>query len=342
MIDRQARTRLRTSAPAALIAAAALVATGPLLAGCNAGRTVTMKKQATSQAADDAADQATAHVRLGDAESALAEFERAIELNPLMTRAYIGAGDQYMALNDAETAEVRYTEAVRLDPENPRIHFKRGQALQVLGRIGEAIRAYLTSLELDPTDGLANMNVSVAYMQAEEPLLARPFAERAVFVEPNNAAARINLGSIYAAMDEHRRAVDEYQQAAELVDPISPELLVNLAESLRALGEDAQVVNVLDQLLRTNESALAWERRGAALFRIGDFEGALTSFDRSLELDPEHYPALNGKGVHNLNEFIRSDNTDTTALQQALDFFRRSLQIEHRQPRVRELLSRFS
>ena len=174
MIDRQARTRLRNAAPAALLSAAALIAAGSILTGCNAGRTVTAQKQAATQAASDAADQATAHVRLGDAEAALMEFERAIELNPLMTRAYVGAGDQYMTLGDPVTAEVRFTEAARLDPENPRVHFKRGQALQVLGRIGEAIRAYLTSLELDPTDGLANMNVSVAYMQAEEPRLARP------------------------------------------------------------------------------------------------------------------------------------------------------------------------
>lgn len=178
-------------------------------------------------------------------------------------------------------------------------------------------------------------------MQAEEPGRARPFAERAVFLDPNSAAARINLGSIYAALNEHRRAVDEYQQAAELVDPISPELLVNLAESLRALGEDSQVINVLDQLLRTNESALAWERRGAAMFRLGDYNGAATSFERAIEIDAQHYPAFNGLAVLRLNQFLESNNTDTTALQQALDNFRKSLQIEPRQPRARELLSRF-
>lgn len=336
MIDRQTHTR-RKPATAALLAA--LVGVGLGVGGCRSGPSP--EKQAQLIAASDAADQGTAQVRLGDPKAALEEFERAIELNPLLTRAYVGAGDQYMVLNDPTLAEVRYSEAAELDPNNPRIHFKRGQALQVLGRISDAIRAYLTSLELDPTDAMANMNVSVAYMQAEEPRLARPFAERAVFIDSNNAAARINLGSVYAALGEHRRAVDEYQQAAELVDPISPELLVNLAESLRALNEDAQVVNVLDQLLRTNESALAWERRGAALFRLGDYDGAMASFDRALEIDPRHFPALNGLGVYRLNQFIWSENTDTTALRDAMDYFRRSLQIEHRQPRIRELLSRF-
>lgn len=298
-------------------------------------------KQATETAANDAADLAFAHVRLGDPRAALAEFERAIELNPLMTRALVGAGDQYLLLNEPVKAEERYRQATRIDPNNPRVHFKHGQSLQVLGRLSEAIQAYLVALRLDPSDPLANMNVSVAYMQAEEPRLARPFAERAVFVSPTNAAARINLGSVYAALGEHRKAVDEYQQAAELVDPISPELLVNLAESLRNLGEDAQVVNVLDQLLRSNESALAWERRGSALFRLRDYEAAMASFARALELDPQHYPALNGMGVYRLNQYIWSGQTDSSALSEALEHFRKSLQIEHRQPRIRELVSRF-
>ena len=328
----------RWATTAALTAALAGASLG--VGACRSGPSP--QKQATLTAAADAADQGFAQVRLGDSAAALAEFERAIELNPLLTRAYVGAGDQYMAIDAADKAEEKYAQAADLDPENPRIHFKHGQALQVLGRIGEAIRAYLTALELDPGDALANMNVSVAYMQAEEPRLARPFAERAVFVDPNNAAARINLGSIYAALGEHGDAVDEYQQAAELSDPISTELLVNLAESLRAMGEDAQVVNVLDQLLRTNESALGWERRGAALFRLGDYEGAQASFDRSLEIDPRHYPALNGLGVYRLNQFLWSNSADEAMLQEALDYFRQSLQIEHRQPRIRELLSRFS
>jgi tetratricopeptide (TPR) repeat protein len=327
-----------TSARVALLAT--VVGVGMGLTACSSGPSP--REQARMTAANDAADQATAHVRMGDARAALAEFERAIELNPLLTRAYVGAGDAYQDLGDPASAEVKYTQAVQLDPNNPRLHFKRGQVLQALNRVSESIRAYLTSLELDPMDVPANINVSVAYMQAEEPRLARPFAERAVFIDSNSAPARINLGSVYAAMGEHRRAVDEYQQAAELVDPISPELLVNLAESLRALGEDAQVVNVLDQLLRTNESALAWERRGAAMFRMGDYPGATTSFERALEMDPRHYPALNGLAVLRLNQFIQSDNQDTNALKQAMDHFRKSLQIEHRQPKVRELLSRFS
>ncbi|OAB57742.1 hypothetical protein AY599_03845 [Leptolyngbya valderiana BDU 20041] len=337
MIISQAGTR-RITTRGGLVAA--MVAVGLCLSACSSGPSP--KKQARLTAANDAADQGTAHVRLGDSQAALSEFQRAIELNPLLTRAYVGAGDAARELNDPAAAEQYYTRASELDPNNPRIHFKRGQVLQALGRVTDAIRAYLNSLELDPTDAPANINVSVAYMQAEEPRLARPFAERAVYIDPNSAPARINLGSIYAAMGEHRKAVDEYQQAAELVDPISPELLVNLAESLRVLGEDAQAVNVLDQLLRTSETSLAWERRGSALFRMGDFDAAQTSFERALEIDARHYPALNGLAVLRLNQFIQSDRTDSVALQQALEHFRKSLQIEHRQPKVRELLSRFS
>ncbi|GIW73879.1 MAG: hypothetical protein KatS3mg103_0401 [Phycisphaerales bacterium] len=80
----------------------------------------------------------------------------------------------------------------------------------------------------------------------------------------------------------------------------------------------------------------------AALFRLGDYAAARASFQRALELDPSHYPALNGLGVDRLNQYLWSDRQDEQALQEAIAYFRKSLQIEHNQPRIRELLSRFT
>jgi len=329
------RRRVRVSgAPCAVVAVGLLV-----LASCSTGPS--QEQRARQLAARDAADQAQAHLELGRPELALAEFERAIELNPDFTEAYLGAGEQLERLGDYEQAEARYRAAAELQPDNPTAHFRHGRVLQVLGRVGEAIRAYLAALSIDPRDAEANVNLSVAYMQAEEPALARPFAERAVLIQPRNGAARINLGSIYAALGEHRLAVDEYQQAAELVNPIPRELLINLAESLRQLGRDAEVVNVLDQLLASDPTAAAWERRGSALFRLREYDRALESFQNALSIDPGHYPAHNGIGVYRLNQYIWSDQADLEARQEGIRHLKRSLQIEYRQPRIRELVSRF-
>ena len=83
-------------------------------------------------------------------------------------------------------------------------------------------------------------------------------------------------------------------------------------------------------------------RSGFARFKQRDYTGATDAFRNSLELSPSHFPALNGLGVCLLNAYLMSDRTDDDARLEALRHLRRSLRINQRQPRIVELVSRFS
>jgi len=50
---------------------------------------------------------------------------------------------------------------------------------------------------------------------------------------------------------------------------------------------------------------------------------------------------MNGLAVNLLNDYIRSNRTDNTARQEALDLLRHSLQVSKDQPKIVELLSRY-
>ena len=150
----------------------------------------------------------------------------------------------------------------------------------------------------------------------------------------------MNLAAIYSAMGDDDGAVVEYQQAAELME-LTPELLLNLANSLGKTGRFAEMQATLEQLLRMKPSAIAHERLGSALFRTGRFADALDQFRKALELDPRHYPALNGVAVCRLNDYLSSSKRDDAARQEAVAALRRSLGLERDQPRVVELLTRY-
>lgn len=272
---------------------------------------------------------------------ALAEFERAIAINPELTVAYMGAADIYRRQGDYEAAERHYGSAARLEPRNFDAQYFHALTLQLLDRIAEAIRAYLRALSIRPNDFDANLNLATAYLQAGEPAQALPYAERARSLQPGSGPARVNLGAIYAALDRHEEAVIEFQQAAELLEH-TPELLLNLADSLGRTGRYAEMANTLTRLLEIDpQSAIGYERLGSAQFRLGQYDEALASFRRATELDPEHYPAYNGVGVCRLNAYLWSNKTDRAALRDAQAAFRRSLQINQNQPRIKELLTRY-
>jgi tetratricopeptide (TPR) repeat protein len=290
--------------------------------------------------AQDAVANATRLRTEGVTEEALAEFERAIAINPELTIAYLGAGEILTQQGDYAVAEQRYRKATEIEPANFDAQFGHGKVLQLLDRIAEAIRAYLRALAIRPDDFEANLGVATAYMQVDEPRQARPYAERAVRLDPESGSARANLGAIYAALDMHDAAVVEYQQAAELMD-LGPELLLNLADSLGKTDRHAEMAATLEQLIRIEPGPVAYERLGSAYFRLKNYDAALLAFTRSTEADATHYPAWNGVGVCLLNQYLWSNRQDERARRGAIEALRRSLQIRTNQPRIIELVRRY-
>jgi tetratricopeptide (TPR) repeat protein len=271
---------------------------------------------------------------------ALAEFERAIAINPRMTTAYMGIADIQQRQGNYAQAEVHFRRAAEIEPANFSAHYGQGLMLQLLDRIAEAVRAYLRALQLQPTDFDANLNLATAYLQLGEPAAGLIYAQRAVNLQADSGPARVNLGAIYAALGDHESAVIEYQQAAELID-LSPQLLLNLANSLGQIGRFAEMQNTIEQLIRVEPTALAYERLAAAHFRQGRYDEALVNFRQALDIDANHYPALNGVGVTLLNRYLQSGREDLDARNEGLRALRRSLQIERRQPVVVDLVSRY-
>ncbi len=276
----------------------------------------------------------------GDYEKALEEFERAIETNPRLTVAYLGAGDMYREKGDYKTAEQRYGAAATLEPRNFDAQYLHGLTLQLMARFEDAIRAYIRALTIRPDDFNANLNLGTAYLQLNEPRQALPYAERAVKIDGENAAARSNLGAIYANLGRHEDAIVEYQQAAELTQLTGP-LLLNLANSLNRVGRHEEMVNTLEQLARTEPTAVCYERLGVGYFNLRRYDTSLSSFRKALEIDPNYYPALNGVGVCLLNQWMFSQQQDRAAHEEGMRALRRSLQIERDQPAILELVGRY-
>ena len=277
----------------------------------------------------------------GDIEAALAQLERAIAINPSLTPAYIAAGDIYRERRDLPRAEERYRRATELDPSNFDALNRHALVLQLMGRLDEAVRGYLRALAVRPDDFEANLNTGAAYARLGEPRQAVIYAARAVELNPRSGAARINLGAVYAALDRHEDAVIEYQQAAELVDEPTPKLLVSLADSLGRTGRYAEMVATLDQLVARTPTAQAYERLGAGLFRLRRYDRSLEAFEAAVELDSEHFPALNGVAVCLLNRYLWSEGQDGESLERAVDTLRASLRVKPNQPRIVELVRRY-
>ena len=278
----------------------------------------------------------------GDLESALRELERAIAINPRFTRAYIESGDIYMELAEYEKAERQFAAAVRNEPRNYLAQYRHANVLHKLGSLEESKRAYLRALSIRPSAYDANLGLSIVLLETGTAEQAVSYAQRAVRADPPSGRARMHLGNVYAAMDQHEEAIVEYQQAADMMEAPGTGLLLNMADSLNQLQRYAEMVGVLEQLVLIEPDSVAYERLGSGYFRLRRYEEALSAFNLSVDLDPNHYPGLNGIAVCELNNYLWNGKTDGSARERAVDAMRRSLRIERQQPKIVELLRRYS
>ena len=278
----------------------------------------------------------------GDLESALRELERAIAINPRFTRAYIESGDIYMELAEYDKAERQFAAAVRNEPRNFMAQYRHASVLHKLGSLEESKRAYLRALSIRPTDFDANLGLSIVQLESGLPEQAISYAQRAVRADPPSGRARMHLGNVYAAMDQHEDAIVEYQQAADMLETPGTGLLLNLADSLNQLQRYAEMVGTLEQLVLIEPDSVAYERLGSGYFRLRRYDDALSAFNSSVDLDPNHYPGLNGIAVCELNNYLWNGKTDGSARERAVDAMRRSLRIERQQPKIIELLRRYN
>ncbi|HVZ93462.1 MAG TPA: tetratricopeptide repeat protein [Phycisphaerales bacterium] len=343
-----------------LLAVAAAVAVAALpLSGCglfrskpatsgsatdsNAARTVTRPGEARANSARglETVEQAKTLKEQGRDDEALVLLARAIEVNPTLTVAHMEMGDIYEEKGDYKSAQKRYERAADLEPSSFDAQYKNGLMLQLMERFTEAVRAYLRALTLRPEDPQANLNLATAYLQQNEPAQALPYAQRSVQYSPRSGPAYANLGSVYSALGRHEEAVRAYESAAELTE-LTPALLLNLAEGYGKTERYEQMNNTLEALIASHPTAAAQERRGFALFKLRRYSESEQAFRASLAIDDRYYPALNGLGVCLLNEYINSGKENQHAKTEAVELLRKSVKINKSQPKIMELLGRFS
>lgn len=279
---------------------------------------------------------------MGDIRLALAELERAIAFNPRFTPALLEAGDIHLEMGETALAERSFAAAARAEPRNFDAQFRHAAALRTLGRTDEAVRAYLRALSIRANDFDAMLGLSTAYLEAGNPEQALPYAQRATQNRPRSGEARMHLGTVYAALNRHEEAVIEYRQAAELLPKPAPGLLLNMAESFNQLGRFAEMVGALTEVVAAEPSPVAYERLGSGLFRLRRYDESLAAFQAAVALDPDYAPALNGVAVCELNNYLWSGKSDGAARERAVEAMRRSLRVDRAQPRIVELLRRYS
>ena len=106
------------------------------------------------------------------------------------------------------------------DPELRRLvaerFFQQGRLLQSRGRLPDALAMLLRGSFVDPEFGALHRAVGDIFQQLERHLEAMPWLERAVELEPTNAAWRVQLATAFEATGRPDEALYHFRAARQL------------------------------------------------------------------------------------------------------------------------------
>jgi tetratricopeptide (TPR) repeat protein len=113
-------------------------------------------------------DKGESYLEKGQRDKAIAEFNKAIELNSEYFEAYWARGVVYARKGQYDKAISDFTKAIEIRPWDAYIYFIRGTAYSRKGQYDKAISDFTKAIELDREDAKSYYNRGVNYYYKKE------------------------------------------------------------------------------------------------------------------------------------------------------------------------------
>ena len=152
----------------------------------------------------------------GDAEGAIADFDRVLELKPDFAEAYNTRGNAKSDLDEHSGAMADYARTIELKPDYAEAYYNRGNAKANLGDYSGAMADYDQAIELKPDLAVAYNNRGMVKFILGEPCSAMADYDRAIELKPDDAKAYNDRGSVKFLLGDNYGAIADYDRAIEL------------------------------------------------------------------------------------------------------------------------------
>jgi tetratricopeptide (TPR) repeat protein len=191
----------------------------------------------------------------GDLDGAIADYSKAVEINPRYAEAYANRGLARKTKGDLDGAIADYDEAIALNPRLKEAHNNRGLARQLKGDLDEAISDFDKALEIDPHYAGAHYNLAIAARAKGDRKKAVAELTEAIESPDNDHLSETynNRGTIRHEQGDTVGAVADFSKAIE-IDPKSVFAYANRGYALILLGKDNEAQKDFDQILKMNQS----------------------------------------------------------------------------------------
>lgn len=258
-------------------------------------RAVALAKEACAKAVESGNAGAEGHICLGTVangtgqyESAVGEFQKAVQLDPTSDQAYTGLASAEKHLNKLDEAERTYQQVIHLRPQYAGGYLELGAFYLQQQQAEKAIDMFSRAVAVAPDSYRGYSHLGAAYCyQAKYAEAIQPLRQ-SIAIRPTYDAYT-NLGTAYLRLRRFPDAIGAYREAVKL-DESQEAVWGSLADAYHYGGDQAAAKAAYEKAVSLASKQLEVNPKDAALAgdaaddyaMLGDRKHALALLDQSL------------------------------------------------------------
>lgn len=232
-----------------------------------------------------------------DHDRAIADYNKAIEIDPRHPNAYNNRGNAYADKHDYDRAFADYTKQIEIDPRHAHAYRNRGLVHYRRNELDQAIADHTRAVEIDPRYADAYDDRADAYRGKGEHDRAIADYTRAIEIDPRHANAYNGRGTVHAAKNDHDRAIADYTKQIE-IEPRHTHAYINRGNAHAAKKDyDRAIADYTKQIEIDPRHMYAYGDRGISHAAKKDHDGAIADYTKAIEIDPQDASRHSRRGL---------------------------------------------
>lgn len=181
--------------------------------------------------------------------------------------------------------------AVKNNPTDADLQVELGMAYFDAERWNEAMAAFQHALALDPNSASAYNGMGRVYYHTGPPTAAIAAYEKAMSLDPHNIDPAFGLGILYTAkLGDYENAIDAFQRGLAH-NPDDPLLTAFLGSTYARMGRFDQSLESLQEVIAHQpDNTFAHEWLAIIYLHLKRLDDAITACQRGIEIEDEHSP----------------------------------------------------
>ncbi|EEB09773.1 TOM complex subunit Tom70 [Schizosaccharomyces japonicus yFS275] len=192
----------------------------------------------------------------GDSKESIADFEKAIELDPTFIQPYVRLGAAYLDENERDKMWKTFEKAESVSTTDPDLYYHRAQVHFISGDFAKAIKDYRKSNELDDTFIYGYIQLAVAQYKSNEVEEAVKTFEMCKERFPDSGEVYNYYGEILLDQQKFDEALDHFDRAIELGKKKSAQNVMNAMPLINKALTVFQAKRDVDQAEKLCQQAL--------------------------------------------------------------------------------------